>query len=802
MLRTDDPECVVCLGGADAPASGGRDADAVCEVPDAGEEEEEEEEEDVLVGSGDGKRQETANASSATVSASIGTYEPIVITPEVEGTDILTREILQEKLQMMTEIINMVVCFAGEEDEQVQVDCASTECTAATAATDCPFGGDCSSDGMCVPHVKTKMMINNWQSLCARIVPPPGFEMFAAVVPCNRPTVFDCFQEGNFDWNSLMADLLPELLEGETGAILKDDYGVVGFDHLPSIHTATDEEIHKAVVDGCQGFATKVTLMEWHEARIIGNPVPGETEDGDRITERADALQTTFLLTGPSTIIERSVYPIGTDTAYAILDAWRDKYMTFADDWKQGANRKYPNIRGSILRSDALQTVLLETANSNMYLSGVGVAIMLTFIMFSLANCPVTNGRACGCGTIPLGFAGILLVVCATFSAFGFTSWLKVAFNATSLQVLPFLALGLGVDDMFILIHTFEAAPRRLADRKVGAALTLTDTLGRAGPSICMTSFANLGAFLVGSTIPLPAVRDFCYQAAAIVFFNFIFVVAGMTAVFSWYENAKVRPKLERRASESGVGVAKQVSLKDDDDGDGEGGSRSRSRSARCVQSYGSTLTKTPVKVAVILLFSGFLGLTSFYATKVVDGLDVEEIAPEGSHLSRFLEDKFKYFAAQDAFIITKDMDYPCRQNELLELIEALRNETKWVNNIKVSWLDLYLKYVNQTDQIAAPATEDGFCEPGSFYSGIAAWDKDTASALDILSAEKGTWLAGGGDGPQDLVGTSIEFTVHNLDSTAAYQEMISTIRGIFDAYQAKGVDAFPRGVPFEYWEQ
>jgi len=185
-----------------------------------------------------------------------------------------------------------------------------------------------------------------------------------------------------------------------------------------------------------------------------------------------------------------------------------------------------------------------------------------------------------------------------------------------------------------------------------------------------------------------------------------------------------------------------------------------------------------------------------------VDGLDVEEIAPEGSHLSRFLEDKFKYFAAQDAFIITKDMDYPCRQNELLELIEALRNETKWVNNIKVSWLDLYLKYVNQTDQIAAPATEDGFCEPGSFYSGIAAWDKDTASALDILSAEKGTWLADGGDGPQDLVGTSIEFTVHNLDSTAAYQEMISTIRGIFDAYQAKGVDAFPRGVPFEYWEQ
>lgn len=53
-----------------------------------------------------------------------------------------------------------------------------------------------------------------------------------------------------------------------------------------------------------------------------------------------------------------------------------------------------------------------------------------------------------------------------------------------------------------------------------------------------------------------------------------------------------------------------------------------------------------------------------------------------------------------------------------------------------------------------------------------------------------------------EIGGTTVEFTVHNLDSTAAYKEMISTVRGIFDKYQAKGVDAFPRGVPFEYWEQ
>lgn len=284
-IRNVDPECVVCVGGADSPASGGRDTeacaaaakddardvaegDAAGDAGDAGEE-------DSIFASGDGGRQETVLSSTSSVSATIGSYEPIVITPEVTGTDILSRAILQEKLRMMTDIAKIQVCFAGadckplEVCKKVQVDCASTACTAATVTVDCPFGGVCGSGGKCVPHVTSKMMVNNWQTLCSRIVPPPEFAAFAAVVPCNRPTVFDCFKEGSFDWNPLMADMLPTLLEGETGDILKGEYGVVGFDHFPSIHNATDEEIHKAVVGGCQGFANNVTLMEWHEVNFF-----------------------------------------------------------------------------------------------------------------------------------------------------------------------------------------------------------------------------------------------------------------------------------------------------------------------------------------------------------------------------------------------------------------------------------------------------------------------------------------------------------------------------------------------------
>ena len=37
----------------------------------------------------------------------------------------------------------------------------------------------------------------------------------------------------------------------------------------------------------------------------------------------------------------------------------------------------------------------------------------------------------------------------------GLAALIGISFNAASTQIVPFLALGLGVDSMFLLIHTF-----------------------------------------------------------------------------------------------------------------------------------------------------------------------------------------------------------------------------------------------------------------------------------------------------------------------------------------------------------
>lgn len=54
-----------------------------------------------------------------------------------------------------------------------------------------------------------------------------------------------------------------------------------------------------------------------------------------------------------------------------------------------------------------------------------------------------------------VGVAGVVLVAVTAAAGLGFCALLGIAFNATTTQIIPFLALGLGVDSMLHLLHTY-----------------------------------------------------------------------------------------------------------------------------------------------------------------------------------------------------------------------------------------------------------------------------------------------------------------------------------------------------------
>ncbi|CAM5136580.1 unnamed protein product, partial [Eretmochelys imbricata] len=107
-------------------------------------------------------------------------------------------------------------------------------------------------------------------------------------------------------------------------------------------------------------------------------------------------------------------------------------------------------------------------------------------------------------------------------------SLLGISFNAATTQVLPFLALGIGVDDMFLLAHAFTETSQHVPFKE-----RTGECLRRTGTSVALTSISNMIAFFMAALVPVPALRAFSLQAAVVVVFNFAMVLLIFPAILS-----------------------------------------------------------------------------------------------------------------------------------------------------------------------------------------------------------------------------------------------------------------------------
>ena len=98
---------------------------------------------------------------------------------------------------------------------------------------------------------------------------------------------------------------------------------------------------------------------------------------------------------------------------------------------------------------------------------------------------------------------------------------------------LPFLILGLGVDDMFVIVNTIDQTPDYLSAKerfRMGFAL--------AGPSITITSITDGIGFFIGSSSNSPALSSFCFFCGCCV----VMLYFSFLTIFSpWFLEDMVR---------------------------------------------------------------------------------------------------------------------------------------------------------------------------------------------------------------------------------------------------------------------
>ena len=159
-----------------------------------------------------------------------------------------------------------------------------------------------------------------------------------------------------------------------------------------------------------------------------------------------------------------------------------------------------------------------------------------------------------------LGLFGISLVILSVSSSVGFFSFMGVKVTLIIAEVIPFLVLAVGVDNVFILVHELDRqnllhGPNAAAAITQGSFTTpmsptqsyrtqldssrdevdaasmplflpaeerVARALAKMGPSILLSTITETVAFSLGALVPMPAVRNFALYAAGSVFLNAI----------------------------------------------------------------------------------------------------------------------------------------------------------------------------------------------------------------------------------------------------------------------------------------
>ncbi|XP_061756517.1 protein patched homolog 1 isoform X2 [Nerophis ophidion] len=289
----------------------------------------------------------------------------------------------------------------------------------------------------------------------------------------------------------------------------------------PNKNSTKPLDVAWALNGGCYGLSRK--YMHWQEELIVG----GTTKNGSGPLLSAQALQTMFQLMTPKQMFEHfrgyeevSHINWNEEKAAAILEAWQRRYSEVV------LNSVAANSSQKVLSftTTTLEDILKSFSDISVIRVASGYLLMLAYACLTMLrwDCAKSQGA--------VGLAGVLLVTLSVAAGLGLCSLLGISFNAATTQVLPFLALGVGVDDVFLLAHAFSETGQ---NKRIPFEDRTGECLKRTGASVALTSISNVTAFFMAALIPIPALRAFSLQAAVVVVFNFAMVLLIFPAILS-----------------------------------------------------------------------------------------------------------------------------------------------------------------------------------------------------------------------------------------------------------------------------
>nr|XP_022315752.1 patched domain-containing protein 3-like isoform X2 [Crassostrea virginica] len=475
----------------------------------------------------------------------------------------------------------------------------------------------------------------------------------------------------------------------------------------------------------------------WDATKSLGE----RTYSGSTITGARAAILTFYIGTEDKTVAE----------------AWEQKALDRAKQGFAGISQTYYISTRS--RSDEAGNAI--RGDVSLLSAGYILVIVYLFLVFGRLNCVEQR--------VGLSLAGVIVIGMSIGFSFGLSSAAGWEYGPLH-SILPFLLLGIGVDDMFVIVGSYQSLSHHELD------LPLTQRMGKllrhAGVSILVTSVTDILAFGIGASTTLPALKSFCVFSCLGILGLFSLALTFFVACFT----------LDIMRTEQGRNAC-ICCYKHKPEYKPNNCSQRNNFNIFLRKYYSKMILKLPVKIVVVVITLALLGLNiwGFYSLK--QDYNENWFYPSDSYAYEYNEMKEKYFPGGGArgAVYCKNIDYFTSKTRFESLYTELSANQYIASGTVDSWFKSYTDWLAQSPAAAAgkttanyPTTEANFVDLLNTFITTETTGKRHAREVKFLNSS----------GTLDIDASYISFQ-HNVFQTAsdeivAMDAIVDLVKGIF----------------------
>ncbi|CAB9521722.1 Pick C1-like protein 1 [Seminavis robusta] len=266
-----------------------------------------------------------------------------------------------------------------------------------------------------------------------------------------------------------------------------------------------------------------------------------------------------------------------------------------------------------------------------------------------------------------LGLGSIVTILLSLSSGFGLLFICGVPFTSMT-QILPFVVLGIGLDDTFIITGEYLRTDKTLdGEERIRLAIL------EAGPSITVTTISTASAFILGLTSSVPSIYWLCLYAFPTVIIDFLYQITFFVAILALDEKRIKDKRLD-------VAICCKSQAKEghaNDSGINADSSQQSTHFADKIMAWHARRLLHPVsKVLVLISFSAFFGFCIYRTTMLKQDIDIKTLFADDSYMIPALTTVEEFQERSFAFSIffrNEDQGDPLVQQKMISFVEEIQ---------------------------------------------------------------------------------------------------------------------------------